>query len=74
LIVVAALAGWGIWSEVFPAFGLLEQFALWSQTVLVDGVEAIVPVTLADLLLAVLVAAGTAIASKNLPGLITCPG
>lgn len=70
LIVVAALAGWGIWSEVFPAFRLLEQVALWSQTVLVDGVETIVPVTLADLLLAVLVAAGTAIASKNLPGLM----
>jgi len=70
LIVVAALAGWGIWSEVFPAFRLLEQVALWSQTVLVDGVETIVPVTLADILLAVLVTAGTAIASKNLPGLM----
>ena len=58
LIVVAVLAGWGIWSEVFPAFRLLEQVALWSQTSLVDGVETIVPVTLADILLAVLVAAG----------------
>lgn len=70
LIVVAVLAGWGIWSEVFPAFRLLEQVALWSQTILVDGVETIVPVTLADILLAVLVAAGTAIASRNLPGLM----
>jgi potassium efflux system protein len=70
LIVVAALAGWGIWSEVFPAFRLLEQVALWSQTVLVDGVETIVPVTLADIILAILIAAGTAIASKNLPGLM----
>jgi potassium efflux system protein len=70
LIVVAALAGWGIWSEVFPAFRLLEQVALWSQTVMVDGVETIVPVTLADILLAMLVAAGTAIAAKNLPGLM----
>ncbi|MCO4812705.1 MAG: mechanosensitive ion channel [Gammaproteobacteria bacterium] len=70
LILVAALAGWGIWSEVFPAFQLLEQVALWSQTVLIDGVETIVPVTLADLILAVLVAAGAAIASKNLPGLM----
>ena len=70
LIVVAVLAGWGIWSEVFPAFLLLEQVALWSQTVLVDGIETIVPVTLADILLAVLVAAGSAIAAKNLPGLM----
>jgi len=70
LIVVAALAGWGIWSEVFPAFRLLEQVALWSQVTLVDGAETIVPVTLADILLGVLVAAGTAIAAKNLPGLM----
>ena len=70
LIVVAALAGWGIWSEVFPAFRLLDQVALWSQTGLVDGVETLVPVTLADILLAALVAGGAAIASKNLPGLM----
>ena len=70
LIAVAAVAGWSIWSEVFPAFRLLEQVNLWTQTGLVDGVEAIVPVTLADILLAALVAAGTAIASKNLPGLM----
>jgi potassium efflux system protein len=70
LIVVAVLAGWGIWSEVFPAFRLLEQVALWSKTGLVDGVETIVPVTLADILLAALVAAGAAIASRNLPGLM----
>jgi potassium efflux system protein len=49
---------------------LLDQVALWTQTGLVDGVEAIVPVTLADILLAALVAAGTVIASKNLPGLM----
>jgi potassium efflux system protein len=70
LILVAVVAGWGIWSEVFPAFRLLEQIALWTQVILVDGVETTVPVTLADLLLAVLVAAGAAIASKNLPGLM----
>jgi potassium efflux system protein len=70
LIVVAAIVGWGIWSEVFPAFRLLEQISLWSQTALIDGVETLVPVTLADIILAVLVAAGTAIASRNIPGLM----
>jgi potassium efflux system protein len=70
LILVAAVAGWSIWSEVFPAFRLLEQISLWSQIGLVDGVETIVPVTLADIILAVLVAAGAAIATKNLPGLM----
>ena len=70
LILVAALAGWSIWSEAFPAFSLLEQVNLWTQKGLVDGVETILPVTLADILLAALVGAGTVIASKNLPGLM----
>ena len=70
LFLVAVLAGWGIWAEVLPAFSLLDRVALWSQTVMVDGVETIAPVTLADVLLAVAVAAVTAIAAKNLPGLM----
>jgi len=69
LFLIAVIAGWGIWSEVFPAFNLLQRVALWSQTIMVDGVSTIVPVTLSDLLLALVVAAVTVVASKNLPGL-----
>jgi potassium efflux system protein len=70
LVLVAIIAAWGIWSDVLPAFRLLDQVALWSQTVVVDGVETIAPVTLADVLLAILLAIGTAVASRNLPGLM----
>jgi potassium efflux system protein len=70
LFFVGTLAAWGIWSEVVPALGVLDQVSLWSQTTMIDGEEAIVPVTLADLLLAVFVAGVTAIASTNLPGLM----
>ena len=70
LVFVGALAAWGIWSEVVPALGVLDQVALWSQTTMIDGQETTVPVTLADLLLAVFVAGVTAIASANLPGLM----
>ena len=70
LFIVGVLAGWRIWAEMFPAFTLLDHVALWSQTVVVDGVTTIAPVTLADLFLALLVVAVTAIASKNLPGLM----
>ena len=70
LIIVAAVAGWGIWSEVFPAFRLFDQVALWTRAVVVDGVETIAPVTLADLLLGLIVAAATAVAYRNLPGLM----
>ena len=70
LFFVAVVVGWGIWAQVFPAFGLLEQVALWSKTELAEGVETIAPVTLADVLLALVIAAVTVIASKNLPGLM----
>jgi potassium efflux system protein len=70
LFFVGAIAAWGIWSEVVPALGVLDQVSLWSQSTTIDGEEAIVPVTLADLLLAVVIAGVTAIASKNLPGLM----
>jgi potassium efflux system protein len=70
LFFVGALAAWGIWSEVVPALGVLHQVSLWSQTAMIDGEETIVPVTLADLLLALVIAGITVIASKNLPGLM----
>jgi len=68
LVLVAAIAGWQIWSEVLPAFTLLESVSLWSQTELIDGVETVHPVTLADLLLALLIILASVIASRNLPG------
>jgi potassium efflux system protein len=70
LFFVAALAGWGIWAKVIPAFTRFDQVALWSQSIVVDGAEIIAPVTLADLLLAVLILAVTVVASRNLPGLM----
>ena len=70
LFLVGALAAWGIWSEVLPALSILDEVSLWSQTTTMEGEEAIVPVTLADLLLALVIAGVTAIASKNLPGLM----
>jgi potassium efflux system protein len=70
LFFVGALAAWGIWSEVVPALGVLNEVSLWSQTTMIDGQETVVPVTLADLLLALVIAGVTAVASKNLPGLM----
>jgi potassium efflux system protein len=70
LYFVALLGIWGIWSDVLPALGILDNVSLWTQTVAVDGTESIVPVTLADLLLALLVAGATWLAVRNLPGLM----
>jgi potassium efflux system protein len=70
LFLIAVLALWGIWSEELPAFNMLDSVALWSKTVIVDGIQTIAPVTVADLMLGLVIAAVTFIASSNLPGLM----
>jgi potassium efflux system protein len=70
LLFTGVLIGWGIWSDVFPALGALEEISLWSRVVTVDGQETIAPVTLADLLLALVLVGVTAVAAANLPGLL----
>jgi potassium efflux system protein len=70
LFFLALVVGWGIWAEVLPAFSLFNEVSLWSKMALIDGVETIAPVTLADVMLAIVVAAVTAIAYRNLPGLM----
>jgi potassium efflux system protein len=81
---VAALLGlWLIWSEVLPAAGILREVELWSttQTVTLEGtdaagrplatqVERAVPVTLPDLLGAVVIATVALLLIRNLPGLL----
>ena len=54
-----------IWVNVLPALGVLRGFSLWGS-----GGVAGAGVTLADLLLAVAVVIITAIAARNLPGLV----
>jgi len=70
MAVAGILGAWSIWSDVLPALNVLDEVALWSQTITVDGAEALVPVSLADVLLALVVAAATTVASRNLPGLM----
>jgi potassium efflux system protein len=70
LVFIGVLIGWGIWADILPALGVLEQVSLWTQAATIDGQQTVVPVTLADLLLALVIAAVTTIAAKNLPGLM----
>jgi potassium-dependent mechanosensitive channel len=71
LLFIAGVAGlWAIWSDVLPAFSVFERFALWHHEGVVDGVEAIVPVTLADIGLILLIGIIAAVAAKNLPALL----
>ncbi len=71
VLFIFALAGiWAIWEPVFPAFGILQDVQFWSYTTELDGVAKTVPITLADISLAVIVAVTTIIAGRNLPGLL----
>ncbi|WP_246194677.1 mechanosensitive ion channel domain-containing protein [Allochromatium palmeri] len=65
-----AFAIWATWSEVLPAFGFLERFALWYHTGIVDGIEQTIPVTIADMGLILLILVVATIAARNLPALL----
>jgi len=81
---LAALIGlWLIWADLLPAAGVLRSVQLWTTTTTatlettnaagesVSTVETLlVPVTLADLLLALLTGAMTLVVARNLPGLL----
>ena len=70
LLVLGVTGLWFIWSPVLPAFGILENVSLWYQTAVVDGEEKRLPVTLADLGLAILIGVFTIVAAKRLPALL----
>ncbi|UCD77407.1 MAG: mechanosensitive ion channel [Desulfobacterales bacterium] len=71
LMFFSALIGlWLIWANVLPALNFLENVQLWSYSSEVEGVRTIVPITLADLMIAVIVAMVTVVAAKNLPSLL----
>ena len=63
---IAAIAF--IWSGVLPAVGALDSIKLWTVTGATP--EEKLPVTLANLLLAIPAAVMTIVAAKNLPGLL----
>jgi potassium efflux system protein len=67
---LVALGLWAIWEPVFPALGILQDVHLWSYSEVVDGVTTAIPISLANLVMAVVVVVIMIIASRNLPGLL----
>jgi len=84
VLLIALVAGaWAIWQDSLPALGILRHVKLWDTTeaasvevVGPDGtavrrtVERPVPVTLADVGQAILVAILTMVAVRNIPGFL----
>jgi potassium efflux system protein len=61
---------WMIWANVLPALNFLEQVELWHYSTEVEGVRTLVPVTLANLIVSLIVAVVTVVAARNWPGLL----
>ena len=61
---------WVIWAPVLPALKLAGGTPLWSYATEIDGVKKSVPITLAHLVTAIVAAALTVAAARNLPGVL----
>jgi potassium efflux system protein len=70
MFILIAIGLWAIWEPVFPAFGILQDIHLWSYSTIVDGAATTIPISLANLAMAILASILTIIAAKNLPGLL----
>ena len=70
-MVFSGLLGlWFIWYDVLPALRILDQVSLWYHTVTVEGEEQRLPITLADLTLALAIILGTLILTKRFPAVL----
>jgi potassium efflux system protein len=71
ILFFSALLGlWAIWDDVLPALNVFENVTLWSYSAEVDGVTRVMPITLINVMTAIMAAAITFIAARNLPGVL----
>ena len=70
LLLGSPFALYAIWADTLPAFTLFQEVTLWRQTTVVDGQTISSPVTLGNLVVAILIGVVTGIAARNLPGVL----
>ena len=70
ILILALIGLLAIWKEPSRAFGILQDVHLWTYNDVVNGIMTTVPITLANLLMAMILAGATYMASRNLPGLL----
>ncbi|MBV5318575.1 MAG: mechanosensitive ion channel [Desulfobulbaceae bacterium] len=61
---------WAVWAEVLPALRIFNEFTLWGYTAQINGQATIVPVTLADAGLVILIGIITLTATRHFPSLL----
>jgi potassium efflux system protein len=70
VFIAASIGLWLIWAPVLPALSVLQGITVWEYLSAVHGQNALVPVTLADIILAFIVAVITVVAARGLPAFI----
>ena len=68
MAVVVVAGTWLIWKDVLPALGVFNRFRLWPDGLTGTDGSPETWITLGDLLVAVVIAALTILAARNLPG------
>lgn len=70
LIIIGVFGLAGIWSEVLPALTIFDDISLWHTTGIINGVEKMIPVTIGDIGLGLLVGLLTIIGAKQVPSIL----
>ncbi len=70
VLVLGFFGLWMIWHEVFPALRIFEDVTLWHHTMMVDGAEQQMPVTLLDMAIALIYGIATLVLVKQLPAVL----
>lgn len=69
-LIAAVIGLWVIWEETLPAFAFFGEITLWTYTSTIGETAKQVPITLADLMYAILIVAITLLAIRRFPALL----
>ncbi|MEN8108365.1 MAG: mechanosensitive ion channel domain-containing protein [Pseudomonadota bacterium] len=70
LVVIGAVGLYTQWSDILPAFGILREVTLWHYMGVDAGEEKLLPVTLADLGLAIVTIIIMVVATRRVPAFL----
>ena len=70
-IIFSSLVGlWLIWSDVLPALRILDNVSVWHQTITVEGRDELDPITLRDIILALVIGIATVVLARQFPSFL----
>ncbi|MCQ8104620.1 mechanosensitive ion channel [Methylomonas sp. SURF-2] len=70
IAVILVVGVWMNWKDILPAFSIFDRVELWQYNDLVDGKEAVIRITMTNLLISFFYVGLTAVFVSNFPGLV----